>query len=187
MKIDTNQLPIFFVAVDKHCRVIEWNLTVTEITGRARADALDKDVEDCLNILTNPTAVTTPFKGIKSTISNVFHNEPLLKQEFRVQALGDSHYELLLNFSALHDEHGSLLGALIVGQDIKEQKPFERNRVADGQHIRNFFEHSTVLMVGMDSCGLIKTWNIQMFEVTGFSKEESVGKNFVQVGRIPLS
>ena len=114
-------------------------------------------------------------------IIDALHGETLHSHEFTAPADGGKEYNLLLNISVLRDERGTLLGSVVVGQDIKEHKRSELNRVSDGQDILTFFENTTTLTVGMDFSGLINIWNIQMTEVTGFTKEESVGKNFVQV------
>jgi PAS domain S-box-containing protein len=186
MKIDTVELPIFCMAVDTQCRVMEWNPMASKITGLAKQDVLGKDVGDCLSTNTMPKEADA--KGIKSIIIEVFRNnaDPIL--EILVPCAGDRECILLLNISLLHDENGSLVGAILVGQDIKEHKRpvkrLEKSQMADGQSIRNLFEKTTTLIIGMDSSGLINIWNIQMMEVTGFSKEESVGQNFVKVRMI---
>jgi PAS domain S-box-containing protein len=182
MKIDAAELPVFLVAVNFHCKVIEWNPKAAEITGLARSDALEKDVGDCLDLITNPTEEGSYAKEIKSVIIDVLHSEALLSHEFLAsRAYGDRGHNMLLNISALRDESGSVLGAMVVGQDIKKHKQSERNQMADGDEIRMLFENATSLIIGTDSSGLINVWNPQMTEVTGFSKEDCLGKDFVQV------
>jgi PAS domain-containing protein len=103
----------------------------------------------------------------------------LLSQEV-LAPIGDGEYYMLLNISALRDESGSPLGAVVVGQDIKEQKLLPGAQ--DGHEIRlTLSENANSLIFGMDSSGLINVWNMQMTEITGFSREECVGKDFVQV------
>jgi PAS domain-containing protein len=180
MKIDAAKLPVFFVAVDHQCRVIEWNPKAAEIIGISKADALERDIGDCLNILTNPNAELSQEMGIKSLIIDVLHNDALSSHEVLASVVGGG-YNLLLTISALYDECNSLLGAMVVGQDIKQYEILERNRVAGGHEIRKLFEKSTSLIIGIDSSGLINVWSIQMKEVIGYSTDECIGRHFVQV------
>jgi PAS domain S-box-containing protein len=180
MKVDTAELPVFFVAVDHECRVIEWNPKAEEITGLARSDVLEKDVGDCLKISVTsyPDTERSQAKGIRDIIIDIIHSEILLRKEV-LAPVGDGEY-FMLNISALRAENGSPLGAVVVGQDIKQHKPLP-TRAQDEHEFQTFFENSNSLIFGVDSCGLIYLWNMQMTEATGFSKEECVGKHFVQV------
>lgn len=184
MKIDTAQLPVFCLVVDTQCRIIEWNTVAATITGLARKNVLGKDVGDCLSTITTPNKADAcrKAKGIKSIVIEVFQTTVCTIHEILVPTVGEGdHILLMLNISLLNDENGSLLGAVIVGQDIKEHKRLDKNQMTDGDSVRYFFEKTNTLIIGMDSSGLINSWNIKMMEVTGFSKEESVGKNFLQV------
>lgn len=182
MKVDPRQLPIFFVAVDHQARVIEWNPKAAEITRLTRADAVEKDIEDCLNVQNCQCSELSNGKGIKSMIIDVLQSKDIVSHEYLVP-IGDRehHLGLLLTISALYDESSLLLGAMLVGQEIKQKELSGRNGVVEDHADSMFLENTSSLVVGIDSSGKIKQWNFQMAKVTGFSKEECLGNDFVQV------
>jgi PAS domain-containing protein len=185
MKVDPRQLPIFFVAVDHQARVIEWNPKAAEITRLPGADALEKDIEDCLNGQNCLCTELSTGKGIKSIIIDVLQSKDITSHEYLVP-VGDREYQLLLTISALYDEVGLLLGAMLVGQEIKRKDFSGRNRVVEDHDTQFIIEDTSLLVVGIDSSnGLINVWNSLMAKVTGFSKEECLGKDFIQVCEHP--
>ena len=88
---------------------------------------------------------------------------------------------LLLHASHRQDVDGSITGIVGVGQDITDRKlaEIERSRIA--QELQSFIDTANAPIFGINSQGLVNEWNNKSAAITGFSREEVLGKDLVKV------
>lgn len=87
---------------------------------------------------------------------------------------------MLLNATTRVDADGAIVGVVGVGQDITKlsQAQAEMSQVA--ADMKMLIETANAPIFGIDADGLVNEWNRKAKEITGYPKEEVVGRNLVQ-------
>ena len=88
---------------------------------------------------------------------------------------------MLLNSCPQNDADGRISGVLWIGQDITERKKFEVEKTSLAQELQTFIDTANAPIFGIDADGLVNEWNNKSAAITGFSREEVLGKNLVEV------
>jgi two-component system, sporulation sensor kinase E len=81
----------------------------------------------------------------------------------------------------LFNDDGSRQGLVIIGRDITERKNVETLLEESKQQYRSLFEYSLDIVSMLDLNGTITNLNPQFEKITGFSKEEFIGKNLADL------
>ncbi len=81
--------------------------------------------------------------------------------------------------SPVKSEEGKFIGYCIEAHDITEQKEFEGTLTAIARELSSLIENANVPIFGIDQHGKINEWNRVSFELTGFSRTEMIGRNWV--------
>ena len=86
---------------------------------------------------------------------------------------------MLLNATTRKDAEGSVVGVVGVGQDITLMKEAqsEQRRVADDLTL--LIDTANAPIFGIDGNFLVNEWNRKAAEITGYAKEEVMGKDLV--------
>jgi PAS domain S-box-containing protein len=66
-----------------------------------------------------------------------------------------------------------------VGQDITERKKVEMEKTRVAQELQTFIDTANAPIFGIDLNGMVNEWNNKSVEITGYSKEEVMGKSLV--------
>ncbi|MBT2662091.1 PAS domain-containing sensor histidine kinase [Bacillus sp. ISL-45] len=77
----------------------------------------------------------------------------------------------------LFNDDGSRQGLVIMGRDITERKHVETLLEESRQQYRSLFEYSPDIVSMLDLKGTITNLNPQFEKITGFTREEYIGKN----------
>jgi PAS domain-containing protein len=87
---------------------------------------------------------------------------------------------LLLHTSQRTDMNGHPCGVLGIGQDItdKRHSEIEKSRIA--QELQTIIDTANAPIFGIDSNVFVNEWNNKFATITGFSREEVLGKNLVE-------
>ena len=69
---------------------------------------------------------------------------------------------------------------ICVGQDITQIREVtkEQDRVADG--LSRLIESANAPIFGVDLSGMVTEWNLKAASISGFTKQETIGRNLVQ-------
>lgn len=81
----------------------------------------------------------------------------------------------------LFNDDGSRQGLVIMGRDITERKFVETLLEESRQQYRSLFEYSPDIVSMLDLNGTITNLNPQFEKVTGFSREDYIGKNLADL------
>lgn len=76
---------------------------------------------------------------------------------------------------------GSRKGLVIIGRDITERKHVEKLLEESQQQYKSLFEFNTEIVYMTDLEGVITKVNPQFKAVTGFTREETIGKNIIDI------
>jgi PAS domain-containing protein len=101
--------------------------------------------------------------------------------EFPLYTKDRQRVEVLLNATTRRDVSGVVVGMIGVGQDITERKQVEVEKTRVAMELQTFIDTANAPIFGIDARGLVNEWNNKAAAITGFSREEVLGKNLVQV------
>ena len=170
--IDTANAPIF--GIDAQGLVNEWNNKAAEITSFSREEVLGKDLVEVY--------ISADFRAsVRQVLDNALQGQGTANFEFPLYTKDHRRVEVLLNATPRTDVSGKIVGMLGVGQDITERKQVEVEKTRVAQELQTFIDTANAPIFGIDASGLVNEWNNKSAAITGFSREEVLGKNLVQV------
>jgi PAS domain S-box-containing protein len=170
--IDTANAPIF--GIDAQGLVNEWNNKAAEITSFSREEVLGKDLVEVY--------ISADFRAsVRQVLDNALQGQGTANFEFPLYTKDHRRVEVLLNATPRTDVSGRIVGMLGVGQDITERKQVEVEKTRVAQELQTFIDTANAPIFGIDARGLVNEWNNKSAAITGFSREEVLGKNLVQV------
>jgi PAS domain S-box-containing protein len=169
--IETANAPIF--GIDNQGLVNEWNQTSEKITGFKKEEVLGENLVE--------TYITKDYqKAVKQVLDNALLGKETANYEFPLFAKNGARVMVLLNSSTRRDVNGNIIGVLGVGQDITEIDKLRTVSVSIAKELRQFIETANSPIFGIDHQGLVNEWNQTSEKITGFKKEEVLGKNLLK-------
>ena len=170
--IDTANAPIF--GIDAKGLVNEWNNKAAAITGFSREEVLGKDLVEVY--------ISADFRAsVNQVLDNALLGQETANFEFPLYTKDKRRVEVLLNATTRRDVSGNVVGVLGVGQDITERKQVEVEKTRVAQELQTFIDTANAPIFGIDADGLVNEWNNKAAAITGFAREEVLGKNLVEV------
>ena len=118
---------------------------------------------------------------MKEVLDNALKGRETANFEFPLYTKDRQRVEVLLNATTRRDVSGAGVGMIGVGQDITERKQVEVEKAQVAQELQTFIDTANAPIFGIDARGLVNEWNNKAAAITGFSREEVLGKNLVQV------
>lgn len=88
---------------------------------------------------------------------------------------------MLLDATNRRDVTGKVIDVIGVGQDVTERKQAELEMTRVAKELQTFIDTANVPIFGIDASGLVNEWNNMAAEITGFTRDEVMGKNLVEV------
>ncbi|MFT4757338.1 MAG: PAS domain S-box-containing protein, partial [Vicingaceae bacterium] len=168
--IETANAPIF--GIDSHGLVNEWNQTSEKITGFKKEEVLGKDLVG--------TYITEDYrKAVKLVLDNALKGKETANFEFPLFSKDNQRVMVLLNSSTRRNADGKIVGVLGVGQDISQIHKLRTETEAVATELRQFIETANAPIFGIDADGKVNEWNQTSEKITGFKKEEVLGKDLV--------
>ena len=119
--------------------------------------------------------------SVKEVLDNALIGSETANFEFPLYTKSHQRVDVLLNATTRRDVSGAVVGMIGVGQDITERKKIEREKALVAQELQTFIDTANAPIIGIDSSGLVNEWNNKVAEITGFSKQEVMGKDLVAV------
>ncbi len=118
---------------------------------------------------------------MKEVLDNALTGRETANFEFPLYTKDRQRVEVLLNATTRRDVSGAVVGMIGVGQDITERKQVEVEKTRVAQELQTFIDTANAPIFGIDARGLVNEWNNKAAAITGFSREEVLGKDLVQV------
>ena len=154
--------------------VNEWNDKLTEITGFSKQEVLGRNfVQFCVS----PPHQASADRVLQSALNGV----GTASVEFPLFATSQRHIDMLLSATTRRDLNGRVVGVIGIGQDITERKQAEEWKTRVAQELQAFMDTANAPIFGIDASGLINEWNNKAAAITKFSREEVLGRHFVQI------
>uniref|UniRef100_A0A7S4V013 histidine kinase n=1 Tax=Alexandrium monilatum TaxID=311494 RepID=A0A7S4V013_9DINO len=168
--IDAANAPIF--GIDTEGRVTEWNRKTEEISGWSKEQSLAKPLVE--------TFIKEEYReDVGRVLKDALEGKETANYEFPLFAKDGQRREILLNATTRLGPNGEVTGVIGVGQDITELRAVmvEQQRVAED--LSRFIETANAPIFGVDVAGRVTEWNRKAVELSGFSKEETMGRHLV--------
>ncbi len=121
--------------------------------------------------------------SVKEVLDNALQGSETANFEFPLYTKDQRRVEVLLNATTRRDVNGNVLGVLGVGQDITERKQVEMEKSRVAKELQTFIDTANAPIFGINAHGQVNEWNNKSAAITGFSREEVLGKNLIQVGK----
>jgi len=174
--IDTANAPIFGINIDG--LVNEWNEKTMEITGYSKKEAMNL-----------PLVETFIVPKLKNSVKGIMDNALLGKGtsnyelEFRTKS-NEIRY-LLVNATTRRDADNNIVGVVGVAQDVTEAAKHDRAVAVMANELRQLVDTANAPIFGIDRDGKVNEWNNKTAEITGFKKDEALGKHLVSTFIVP--
>ena len=124
--------------------------------------------------------------GVKDILDKALQGHETSNFDCHVFTKNHRRLEVLLNITPRTDESGRIVGMLGVGQDITERRQVEMEKTQVAQELQTLIDTANAPIFGIDAQGLVNVWNTKTAEITGFSRDEALGKDLLQVFRSQL-
>ena len=162
------------VCVGTSGNVLEWNSKMSDITGIARNEAFGKDfAQTFVNFDSRELVVN----GVSAALSR----EGSSQIEFTLALQDGRRIDMIASSSSWLDDDGKVVGAVLLAHDITDRKRLEVDKTSLAQELQTFIDTANAPIFGIDANGLVNEWNNKSAEITGFCREEVMGKHLVQV------
>ena len=169
-----DMMPVPIIGVDNSGLISEWNLTAAAITKFPREEVLGKDLVEVY--------ISLDYRAsVRQVLSNALQGQVTANFEFQLCTKDNKCVDVLLNATPRTDASGRIVGILGVGQDITERKQVEAEKSRVALELQTFIDTANAPIFGIDAAGLVNEWNNKSAAITGFSREEVLGKDFVLV------
>ena len=169
--IDTANAPIF--GIDVHGRVNEWNQTAAKISGYSKEETMGKRLV--------AEFITPEYRAsVQAVLTKALRGDETANYEFPLFTKGGARVEVLLNATTRRSATGVVTGVVGVGQDITQLRNVtnELQRVADD--LTRLIDTANAPIFGIDVEGRVNEWNQKAAQISGFAKEETMGKLLVE-------
>ncbi|HNX68892.1 MAG TPA: PAS domain S-box protein [Candidatus Omnitrophota bacterium] len=103
------------------------------------------------------------------------------------EATGPNGMPLLVTVSPILNEKQEIVGAVHIAKDITERKRAEAELKDSEERLRLLFEYAPDGYYLLDLAGTCIDGNRMTEELSGYKREELVGKNFLKLSLLPLS
>jgi PAS domain-containing protein len=119
--------------------------------------------------------------SLRQELNSALFGHEAVNLETSMTTKQNGHINLLLHVSQRKDLEGLVSGLVGVGQDITDQKRAEIEKSRIAQVLQTFIDTANAPIFGIDSHGLVNEWNNKTAAITGFIREEVLGRDLVQV------
>ena len=143
------------------------------ITGFSKDEVIGQDLVE--------QYITEEFrKSVKEVLANALLGVQTDNYQLPLFTKDGKRVELLLNAATRCDASGAIVGVVGVGQDITEiaKSQAEMSRIAN--ELSMLVETANAPIFGIDDSGLVNEWNRKAAQITGFSKDEVMGRSLVK-------
>jgi len=176
--IETANAPIF--GVDSEGQVNEWNQAAERITGYRKEEVVGRDLVG--------EFISEEYQAaVKAVLDKALGGEETANFEFPLYSKDGQRVMVLLNSTTRRDAQGNVVGVVGVGQDITERVRAEEEVKSSERRLKVLFEFAPDAIYVNDLKGTFVDGNQAAEELTGYKREELIGKSFLKLKLLPPS
>jgi len=159
-----------FVAFDRDCRYLAWNLAMERMSGVSRQAVLGKCAFDLFPFL-KENGDDKYFREALAGRSLTSENRPYAVPETGREGFFEAHY------SPLYGDEGKVIGGIAVVRDITKRKRADEKVREAHQRLAFHVENSPLAVVEWDSDFRVSRWTESAERLFGWQAEEVLGKH----------
>jgi len=168
--VETANVIIF--GTDAKGIVTEWNQTAWRLTGYTKGEMVGSNLID--------TCIASEFRGVMTDmVQKTLKGTETGNFECSLVGKCGHRIDILLNTSPWLGEDDSIVGMLGVGQDITSMKAAEKNHRCRITENKNLIDGANAPIFGVDANGMVTEWNQMAERLSGYAKDEVLGKHLV--------
>ncbi len=139
----------------------------------------------CRSLYEDPRSFLDPVpvedrERLEAYIARIQAGEDAGEVEFRVIRPDGQARWVLGHAVPIRDEHGDVYRIAGVALDITERKQAEDGLRASERRLRMLFETVNLIVLGLDSQGIVDYVNPFLLQLTGYTRDEAVGSNWFE-------
>ena len=167
--------PATVAIIDNKGDILDVNTRLYEWLGYKPEEAIGK------NFLSPPFIPEESKLIAKEKLSQITQNKDILPCELNFTTKSGEKRIGRISSSPIKDEKGKPIGQLVMASDITEHKLSEDALRQSEERYRTLFEKSPTSITLLSTSGVITDCNKSTEELTGYSKEEIIGKSFEEL------
>jgi len=172
LTLAVDQSPASVFITDPQGTIRYVNSKFTEITGYTAAEVVGKTPRILKSGLTPPEY----YKQLWATIVG----GRTWRSEIQNRRKGGELYWDSVVVSPIRDTRGDIVHFLAVQEDITERKEREQTIRTSEERLRTLFETVNLIVLGIDADGRVNYVNPYMLQLTGYTSEETVGRDYFE-------
>jgi len=161
------------IGVDINCHLMEWNDKMASMTGYTKEEVLGRPLIDDFIVKESKPKVLNMVEQAKLGVE-------AMEFDFEVMTKDVGRVTLTMSGSAFRDTTGSIAGVVACGQDLTKMREIvlEKTRVAED--LTRLIDTANAPILGIDTDGIVTEWNCKVAEISGWAKEEALGKPLLE-------
>src|SRR5579885_3067597 len=161
------------VSISTDGLITSWNRGAETLLGFSAAEAIGQPV----TLYIPPHMQAAAQEGIRIQVEEAREHKPLPHLETKLQRKHGALVEVSVVASGIYDSSGALLGLSGIIRDITERKRAERELALLAALVKS--SEDGITSIGLD--GHISSWNAGAEKLFGFSAEEAIGRDLVEL------
>jgi len=162
---------------DMEGRIVSVNAAMCRMGGWDREEVIGKQGFDFIAEQDREEALRSMLK--------VFGEGSSIVTEYSLLKKDGQEYPVEASAVILRNASGDAVGLISVARDVTERKRMEEALRDSEERLRTFIENAPDAIYIFDLMGNLIDGNRSAEELVGYSKEELVGKNFLDIGILP--
>eukprot|EP00928_Gymnodinium_smaydae_P004211 TRINITY_DN11461_c0_g1_i3.p1 TRINITY_DN11461_c0_g1~~TRINITY_DN11461_c0_g1_i3.p1 ORF type:complete len:1936 (+),score=506.74 TRINITY_DN11461_c0_g1_i3:44-5809(+) len=169
--IETANAPIF--GIDTAGNVTEWNAKASSLLSYSKQEAMGKSLVSSF--------ITEEFKdSVHSVLQDALRGIETGNFEFPLFTKHGERRNILLNATTRRGPTGEVIGVIGIGQDITLIRETAKEQEGIADDLSRLVETANAPIFGVDLNGCVTEWNAKAANILGYSKQETMGVQFVQ-------
>lgn len=166
-------LPAATISVDTDGLIKQWNQAATRMTGYEKKEIINEGFQQ--------TFIPEPYRALfKEKQDSLLQGEAILDFMLPLHTKKGDQLDISLHTTAHHDKDGNVIGAIAVCHDLSEATRASNELERLAEELTQFINTANAPIFGIDAQCRINEWNQTAAKITGYKKQEVLGKDLVE-------
>ncbi|MDD5617821.1 MAG: PAS domain S-box protein, partial [Candidatus Omnitrophica bacterium] len=165
-------LPVACFDFDKNANIVGWNKAATKLYGFGKEQILGRSMFETI-------AQKKDYDKTMLVINDIFNGKSFEGMEWEDKGADGSTRYVYTSTYPIYDLEGKVSRGISVNVDLTQQKIIENELKSSKEHLERIMETPQNLIVELDSNIKIKMFNKGCEIITGYSRAEAIGKDWL--------